>query len=194
MSSDETIPIEFYHGAKADLPQYFESFVLNKVTELSRGLREGDEDLLVNTMRDLAKDLPKDNSFKELAVLLSRRKDGGLFITLVKGGMDQIDSKKASELLDDLVQGMPVDIEQLFLIHSHPCGQTPIGPAIPEIVGWSQEDTNFIKVLGGKLKIFPDLNRAFTTVTTANSNRVALNTGQNLGRAFGWSFPVEVGK
>lgn len=183
----QTPPVIIAKGAEATTPAYFRDFLSRNSLGISESLGSNNVGGLSNQLRAFAEILPVDGSFKEIAALVCRQENGGLSVATVEGNIDEIDAQKAADLLDDLVERVPVNTEQVLLLHTHPSDQSPIGPVAPAKVGFSDEDRQFLKILGSKLRIL-DPHSVYASVVTANSKQVVIERAQSLGRAFGWEF------
>ena len=179
--------IEVCKGSELTTPDYYKKFLNENVTEISSALKGSNVVKLEGILRALNDILPQNVSFKEIISLICRRKNGNVVVSTAEGDFDLIGRKKTLELVDDLVQRMPDDIEHVLFLHTHPPELCAFGTVFSYRAEFSELDKSFIGMLGSKFKIF-DLFDAFIGLSTANSSKTILKKGTNLGRAFGWTF------
>lgn len=180
------VSVEIARSAEKTTPAYLRGFLETNSMAISNAMREGNNDDMALQLRQFAEVLPTDTSFREIAALVARQANGNLFVTTVEGDIDRIDTKQAGDLIDEVTLALPVDTRQLLFLHTHPAQQSPIGTVPTGEVGFSQADESFLDTLGARLKVFPNLSHVSSGLATANSRRIVLHEGQNLGLAYGW--------
>lgn len=175
-------------GFEKEIPPYLSDFLYKNVGELQVAIHDGDNPRLTRLLSELCQSLPKDtpaDSFKELFATVFVPKTGKPHLAIVKGEHDLVNSSQVRSADLDFPEA-PVDTENLLIIHTHP---------FDSAIGLSQEDKDAFSVQFNKrLKLFPDLKRAYIGLVTAKRPEQVLvfetkDTGPSWGNVKYFEFP-----